>query len=437
MGAYPGPVETAPADPGIVGTTERIEVERVVAGGHGLGRSASGRVVFVPGALPGETVEVRIVEARRDLAWARLEDVVVASSARRTPPCPALTAGCGGCDWQHVEPAQQLGHKVAIAQESLLRTARLADIAVEPGGAVPPLGYRTTMRFAVAPDGRLGLRRAASADVVPLDHCPVAHPLLAEMLPVVRARSGSAGAAGGTNPPRTRGRQQRSGRRAASSAPEVSLRVGVATGTRTAWCTAPDVRLEGLPDGVRQGADASVIEHVLGVPLRVSAASFFQSGPAAAELLARTVAEVLAADLAAASQVVDLYGGVGLFAATVVPDDAEVTVVEGAASSCADARVNLAGRAAQVVHRGVEAWRGVGRSDVVIADPSRRGLGRDAVGTIAATGAPVLGLVACDPVSLARDAVLLAEQGFRLERAVALDLFPETHHVEVVARFVR
>lgn len=430
---------------------QRIVVDRVVAGGHGMGRTSTGRVVFVTGALGGETVDVQITEVRRDLAWARLTAVVDPSPVRREPPCPALAAGCGGCDWQHVEPSGQLAIKATIATEALARTARLTDVRVEPGGAVRASGYRTTMRFAVAPDGRLGLRRAASAEVVPLEHCPVAHPLLDELIPLIRARPISGATRDSTERARSDGRDGRDGhdgrdrrRRSrrpdaprAPRAPEVSVRVGVATGSRAVWTTDAGVQLDGVPDDVSCGADAVVVEHVLGVPLRVSAASFFQSGPAAAELVARTVGEVLAADLATAGAVADLYGGVGLFAATIVPTTAAVTLVEGAPSACADARVNLAGREAQVVNSGVEAWRGADRVDVVIADPSRRGLGRDAVGTVAATGAPVLGLVACDPVSLARDSVLLAEHGFRLDRAVALDLFPETHHVEVVARFVR
>ena len=77
------------------------------------------------------------------------------------------------------------------------------------------------------------------------------------------------------------------------------------------------------------------------------------------------------------------------------------------------------------------------RVDVVIADPARSGLGKPGTGAIAATKAPVVVLVSCDPVAMARDAALLARQGYRHEVTEVLDVFPHTHHVECVTRFVR
>jgi 23S rRNA (uracil1939-C5)-methyltransferase len=123
-----------------------------------------------------------------------------------------------------------------------------------------------------------------------------------------------------------------------------------------------------------------------------------------------------------------------LFAATVVPASARVTLVEGSASACADARVNLAGRAATVIESAVEQWSPT-VADVVIADPARSGLGAEAAAVLAGCSAPVLVLVSCDPVSLARDAVLLGGLGYRHAGTTVLDLFPHTHHVETVTRF--
>ncbi len=99
--------------------------------------------------------------------------------------------------------------------------------------------------------------------------------------------------------------------------------------------------------------------------------------------------------------------------------------------------MNLAGRAATIVRSEVGRWRAGGeRVDVVIADPARSGLGKPGSAALAAAGAPVLVLVSCDPVSLARDATLLRQHGYRHERTEVLDLFPMTHHVEAVTRFV-
>ena len=111
-----------------------------------------------------------------------------------------------------------------------------------------------------------------------------------------------------------------------------------------------------------------------------------------------------------------------------------MTVVEESETACADATVNLADVASQIMCTPVERWR-PRHADLVIADPSRTGLGRQAVTVLAATRAARLVLVSCDPVSLARDAGLLRESGYTHVRSTVYDLFPQTHHVEVVTIF--
>lgn len=392
----------------------RLRIEQVVAGGDGLSREPGGRVVFVPGVLPDEDVTVRLVTAKRDFARGEVIDVVSSSPLRVEPPCEARRRGCGGCDWQHADPAGQLALKTEIVRDALRRTARLPDVAVLPAGSVPPWAYRTSMRVAVDRHGVPSLRRPRTNEPVPLEHCLVAHPLLDELLREARFRH----------------------------ADEVSLRVGAASGERSAWWTrerpGDDVGVEGLPVDVRTGADAVVHEEIAGRRLQVSAESFFQSGPDAAELLVRTVRELGGDELAGAAHVVDAYGGVGLFAATVVPSAAAITLVEGSAAACADARANLADRDATVVCAPVEHGVPEGPpADVVIADPSRQGLGPAAVEVLAGLGAPLLVLVGCDPVAFARDAGALTAAGYRLAECRTLDLFPQTHHVETVGRFER
>jgi 23S rRNA (uracil1939-C5)-methyltransferase len=386
----------------------RLTVERLVAGGDGLAREEGGRVVFVPGSLPGEVVDVELVAAKRDFARSRLLTIVEPSPLRVEPPCTAVARGCGGCDWQHVSAAGQLDIKADIVREALRRTGHVIDAHVEPGGAIPPWSYRTSMRFAVGGDGELGLRRARSNDLVELDDCLVADPRLTSMLATLRL----------------------------PGADEVSLRISAATDDRTAWWSPATAIASGLDAGVATGAMATIVEKVAGFALRVSAESFFQSGPAAAELLVATVRHMVGAELDAASTVVDAYGGVGLFAATCVSPDTHVVVVEGSASACADAHHNLAGRRATIEETGVEQWRPV-HADVVIADPSRHGLGAAAVERLVLADAPTLLLVSCDPVSLARDAALLRDAGYDHHHTVVLDLFPNTHHVEAVTRFER
>jgi 23S rRNA (uracil1939-C5)-methyltransferase len=186
------------------------------------------------------------------------------------------------------------------------------------------------------------------------------------------------------------------------------------------------------------GPTAHLTEVVAGHRLRVSAGSFFQSGPAAAELLVDAVRRA-APELASATQVLDAYAGVGLFAVAAVPPAARVVTIETAHSSIDDCRVNLDGRNAEIGRGEVGRWRPRRgeRFDVAIADPARTGLGKPGTAAVVAAEAGVIVLVSCDPVALARDTTLLAVSGYAHSGSEVLDLFPHTHHVETVTRFER
>jgi 23S rRNA (uracil1939-C5)-methyltransferase len=169
----------------------------------------------------------------------------------------------------------------------------------------------------------------------------------------------------------------------------------------------------------------------------VSAESFFQSSPQAAQALVDATKRALGESSTwGAGAVVDAYCGVGLFAATVFPPDRHVIAIEANPSACADARINLTERDVEVVQSPVEEWSPQPAA-VVVADPARDGLRAGGVDVLTATNAQVIVLISCDPASLGRDTRLLIAKGYRLEYSEVLDLFPHTHHVEVVSRFVR
>lgn len=401
----------------------RLHCEKMVAGGAGLARDDSGRVVFVEGALPGEWVDVVLTSSRRDLAHATVVEVIESSPDRVSPPCPQVALGCGGCDWQHIAVDAQSTFRRLIVRESLQRIGRLpADVldrvlghpvAGDASPAVLPAeGVRTTMRLALDPDGRPGLRASRSHDVVVTDHCLVAHPLIEELLPDVLL----------------------------PGAAEVNLRVGAATGERAVWWTPDEVpRPALLPADVRTGADAFVHETIDGATLRVSAGSFFQPSFEAAHAIGAAVRRAAArplSELGADELVIDAYAGVGLLAATVVDADRPVLAIEGSRSACDDATVNLAGRRARVLRCSIERWRAEPAA-LVIADPSRSGLGAEGSRRLLAADPRDVVLVSCDPASLGRDAGLLAAAGFELVSCDVLDAFPHTHHVEVVSAFRR
>jgi tRNA/tmRNA/rRNA uracil-C5-methylase (TrmA/RlmC/RlmD family) len=393
-----------------------LRVERVVAGGAALARDATGRVVFVAGALPGERVIAAVERSARDFARAVTVEVVEASPMRVTAACPAVVRGCGGCDWQHVAPAHQAALKREIVADAFRRTARVADVAVEGGPEVPASAGRTTIRVATGrPDG-LGFRSRRSHDVVPITACPAAHPLVADLLGRVRWRGSG----------------------------ELVLRAAARTGERLAYAPPPGatarrdgaVEILEVPDGVAVGRGAAVHEVVRGVRLRVSAPSFFQPSPEGAEALVDAVRTLAGDALDGATAVADLYGGGGLFTACAVPPSARAVLVESSASAVDDARVNLAGRDA-VVLEGRVGTVDVPPVDVALADPPRAGLGRDGVAALVATRAGTVVLVSCDPVAGARDVRWLIDAGYQLRRVLAVDQFPHTSHVEVVSLLVR
>jgi 23S rRNA (uracil1939-C5)-methyltransferase len=389
-------------------TTVTVRIEKVVAEGDGLGRLDDGRVVFVEGALPGELVEARIVKQSRDYARATTVEVIEANPQRVEPPCRFVREGCGGCDLQHASVSLQREIKRDIVRESLVRLGRITDPDVRlPDVDVPVEGARTTIRVARASNGHVGFRRRRSHDVVAVDRCVIAHPGLASVFADMGLES----------------------------AEEAVVRVSDHDGAVVVW--AEPAGHSGLDASVVGGSDSTIIELVNDVEFRVSTASFFQSSPRAAAVLVERVTTALGSSASWGSgPLLDAYGGIGLFAATIDVGDREVLVVEANPSACADARHNLRNRRARVVESAVEQWVSE-PCGVVVADPARDGLRAAGVAALVATGAPIIVLVSCDPASLGRDARLLEDAGYRLEYSEVLDLFPHTHHVEAVSRFVR
>jgi 23S rRNA (uracil1939-C5)-methyltransferase len=391
-------------------TSLELRPDRFAAGGDAIARDADGRVVFVRGALPGESVLVDVTHEKRDWARADVRAIVTPSAERVAPPCPSRVAGCGGCGWMHLDHESQRRAKRDIVDDALRRIGGLTGAVTTLGPSVPAEGYRTTVRAVATADGSAGFRAERSHDVVAAPACLIAHPTLQRLLASVALDPGV----------------------------EVTMRVSVATGEVGARWDRAKGAVRGLPPDVARGSAAVLHEDVAGHRLRVSLGSFFQSGPQAAELLVAAVGRA-APELASAALVVDAYAGVGMFAACATPPDAHVVAIETSRSAVADATANLAGRSAQVVRGEVGGWRAPEgfAPDVVLADPARSGLGTPGATALTRLAAPVLVLVSCDPASLGRDVKLLARAGYRHDRSEVIDTFPYTTHIEVVSRFTK
>lgn len=405
-----------------------IDVGPVAHGGFCVARH-EGRAIFVRHALPGETVRVRVTEgADGDRFWrADAVQVLVASADRVEAPCPYAGPGrCGGCDWQHASLPAQRRLKAAVVTEQLQRLAGLdLDVVVEavPGDA-EGLGWRSRVVYAVDTGGRPGLRAHRSHQVIPIDSCLIAHPLIrsagieSRRWPGVTAVEAVASTAGERLVLATaEGRRPRLPR----LDPDVSL-----------LFTDPD----GGPH--RVSGRTSVHEVAAGRTWRVTGGGFWQVHPGAADALVAAVLDGL--EPQPGERALDLYSGVGLFAGALgerVGPAGSVRAIESSQPAVADARRNLhdlpwvelvAGR----VDRSLRAASG-DRADLVVLDPPRTGAKAAVVGEVARRGPRAVAYVACDPAALARDLVHFAVGGYRLVSLRAFDIFPMTHHVECVA----
>jgi tRNA/tmRNA/rRNA uracil-C5-methylase (TrmA/RlmC/RlmD family) len=394
-----------------VGEEVVVQVGPVAHGGPCVARH-EGRVVFVRHTLPGERVRVRITEAKTGQRFVRGDavEVLAASEHRVTPPCPyAGPALCGGCDFQHVALPEQRALKAAVVREQFARLAGV-DVAVDvepvPGDA-DGLGWRTRVEFAVTDDGTPGLRRHHSHEVLAVTDCLIAHDrvraagVLGRRWPGERAVDVVAPAAGDT------------------------VIVPVPSGEGVAPVVRETVRAGGWEAG-----------------FEVSARAFWQVHPGAAATFVGAVLEALAPQ--PGERAVDLYAGVGLFAAALadaVGESGEVLAVEAEGPAVASARRNLAsrpwvelrpGRVERVLKPLVR--QGI-RADLVVLDPPRTGAGRAVTAQVAALGPRAVAYVACDPAALARDTAYLREAGYGLRSLRGFDAFPMTHHVECVAVF--
>jgi 23S rRNA (uracil1939-C5)-methyltransferase len=434
-----------------IGDIVTVTVEKTALGGDGLVRSG-GKRIFIPLAAPGDRAAARITEDHP--AWARAEmvEILEPSPGRTTPRCPRYGI-CGGCNFQHLSYDAQLRAKKEILLDALCHSASFAGGAGFAGGGgfaggpddagdlpdctvVPsePWEYRNRVSLHAIRANRgprCGFRAAKSSEVIPLEDCPAADPLLRKALPVLL-------------PPPGKDRFTVYGRGETLLAEE---------GTRLGGGAPPFRKSAGIGETLPSRGTITLLDK----KIQLDAGAFFQSNAAALENLIRRLR--IAAEEAARKaegktqnggggtpgpRMADLYAGAGtfsLFLSDLFPGG--VDLLEAHPPALGLARINLGGQTETGRFRFFlqkdEPWvtkHGLGPYDFVVADPPRQGLSPSLARALCRSGPPALAYVSCEAASFARDYRILAE-GYRLESLELFDFYPQTAHIECMGIFIR
>ncbi|WP_028694694.1 23S rRNA (uracil(1939)-C(5))-methyltransferase RlmD [Pseudomonas cremoricolorata] len=424
------------------GKKQRLSIERLAGDGRGVA-FLEGRTWFVSGALAGEEVEARVLNARGKVVEARLERLLQASAERVEAPCRHY-ARCGGCNLQHLPHDQQLALKQRTLAEQLQRVAGIQPQSWAPPLSGPAFGYRRRARVAVRWDAKaqhlaVGFRAEASQDIIAIEECPVlVQPLqtILRHLPTVLRSLSKPQALGHVE--LFSGTAEALLVRHVSALPEADLQ------RLQAFCEQAGAQLwlqgEGEPAPYLAGAALGFELAPWKLRLAWRPGDFVQVNAAVNTAMIEQALDWLAPQ--ADQRVLDLFCGLGNFALPLAGRAREVVAVEGvqamverAAANASDNDVhNAAFFQADLTQplAGAE-WAAEGFSAVLL-DPPRDGA-FEVVRHIAQLKAKRLVYVSCNPATLARDAQVLVNQGYRLTRAGILDMFPQTAHVEAMALF--
>lgn len=433
-----------------------VEIERMAYGADAIGHLPDGKTVFVEGGAPGDVAEVRVVEDGTSFCKAALERIVTPSEHRVKPASP-IDALCSTAPWQHLAYDAQLTAKRNNVVGALVHTARFDEGRAEEvvdacKGSRRTWNYRNKIELACGMDaaGRfsLGFHREGSDDFIPAESTALAHKAIEKAPKALRGAIRYA-----------QGNQDlgiyRVGVRhsLATGELEVALwtppsafpRAVFAKTLSTALKTTSIVRVMAHPGKARKIKGVETLdgrgywrERVGDVEFSTQAPSFFQVNTAQAEKLVNTVIDLIG-DVEGA-YVADLYAGGGTFSIPLALAGADVVAVEAAKSSVRDLRYNADANGADLEVVGGDAARELsrlGQLDALVVDPPRAGLAESVIGDIAAAGPQQLVYVSCNPATWARDVSRLENAGFSLQKAIPVDLFPQTYHVEIASLFAR
>lgn len=434
-----------------------VTIKKLVNGGYGLGRLEDGRTALVQRALPGESVDVHILENKKSYIQGNATSIHIRHPDRVSPDCPYY-GDCGGCDLQHCSYPGQLALKKTIIEDLLERHPSVGlreavDLLAEPLPSPASFGYRQRIRLQIDPAGRPGFRRFHSQEIIPVTRCLLARQEINQALTALLPHPAFAALMRHCtelelllDPVATRVvcllHLQRKPRpkdieaatRLSHDVPYIDRIFFQAESfpLGNAAKKAPDARERTM--GIIYPPDR---EGSAGLELHWEVGGFCQVNLEQNRRLIRTVLDF--AQPAADEDILDLFCGMGNFSLPLAGRGQHLLGIEGQASAIRSARANCL-RAGLVnaefrqmpLHAACDDLVRAGRSFAcVVIDPPRQGVPGLARQLAALTDKRLV-YVSCDPATLCRDLAELLDNSFCLRRFQPVDMFPQTHHIETV-----
>lgn len=416
----------------------QVTISSMAFKGYGVSR-LDRQVIFIPYSVTGDEAWIELVEQKRNYSMGNLKNLIVPSPWRTEPECSYFET-CGGCQWQHIDAIKQAEIKKDILQQILQRLGGQKEIPpVTVISSPKSYGYRVRVQLKVMKKA-LGYYRAGSHRIVDIDHCPISHPLINQIISILRVERSFLPLLKEVeiriSPEEARGvlvLQPLSFQQAKNFAGDLLrdhtiLKGAVIRGNEGFTSLGESVMTYSVSLGQR-GKKGSL-------KFRVSPGSFFQVNLEQNQALIQTVLQFGAPN--EEKRVLDLYAGIGNFTHPFALAAKEVVGVEENRAAVQDARFNarengiercdmLHGRVEEVLKRWARET-----PDLVVLDPPRTG-GKKIVRRIAGLKPRKIVYVSCEPTTLSRDLRLFAESGYSLKELSLIDMFPQTYHMEVVA----
>jgi 23S rRNA (uracil1939-C5)-methyltransferase len=420
----------------------QANIESMAFKGYGVAR-VDGKVLFIPYSVIGDKAWIKMTEKKKNYSIGKLSQLIEPSPWRVNPPCPFF-GQCGGCHWQHINDSIQINLKKEILKEVLKRLGSLKEIPpITVVSSPQPYGYRARIQLKVKGEG-IGYYQEKSHRVVDIDHCPIAHPLVNQIISSLRKEAPSF---------------FRMEEIEINVSPEqgkgililhpLSLHSGMKHFVKEFLQTHPILKgiavigkkgftLFGDPYlnftvSFNQRGEKNILR------FRTSPASFFQVNLEMNQALIRTVLEF--SDVNESERVLDLYAGVGNFTLPLAITSKTVWGIEESQAAVEDARFNaekngikncnfMHGRVEDILKH----WSGE-RPDLMILDPPRTGC-KTVLDQVVRLKPKKIVYVSCEPTTFARDLRLFSEREFHLQSLSLVDMFPQTYHMEVVGLLV-